>query len=394
MKNHKVRNSLLALTGLVALTIYVLACGTAFSPDDAKVLYPAFDKENGQVGLAVYDRKARVSQMLFVPASIEDGERISPNPRILRGHWLPDGRTILAAWPGIKDNDDDGLSLAVLPVEGRGTFRLYQLPNVDEAAAWFTMPLPLVGNRVFIRLESNQVARLDLKTGTLVTAAVPGLEKDGMLYPSPRGDTVFCVLQEEDSDGPAVFARLDPNTFKTTPILTITNEVADSGFFAFNNTGRRFAIVEEIDGALQLNVLEGDRTVFSRPLGNEQGIRFGNALFSPGNDAILASFQRRESEVEGASYGIMEIPLDQRPIRETVLVPACSADEEEDAMMFQVSLSHDGETAAAASTYLACEDEAFKAENCALFLVDLKDPKRKVTRVPIPLPPNRKSAVR
>jgi len=43
---------------------------------------------------------------------------------------------------------------------------------------------------------------------------------------------------------------------------------------------------------------------------------------------------------------------------------------------------------------LACDDEAFKAEDCALFLVDLADPGRKVTRVPIPLPAPRRSTLR
>ncbi len=38
MKTQTARNAGLALVGLLALTIYILAC-SSFSPDDTKVLY-------------------------------------------------------------------------------------------------------------------------------------------------------------------------------------------------------------------------------------------------------------------------------------------------------------------------------------------------------------------
>jgi hypothetical protein len=60
-------------------------------------------------------------------------------------------------------------------------------------------------------------------------------------------------------------------------------------------------------------------------------------------------------------------------------------------MYFQGAISHDGKAAAVASTYLACGDKGLKPDDCALFLVDLKDPNRKVTRVPIPMPAERPS---
>ena len=73
------------------------------------------------------------------------------------------------------------------------------------------------------------------------------------------------------------------------------------------------------------------------------------------------------------------------PARETLLVPACQLnDEHSDGFLFQVGLSHDGKTAAVASTYVASASKQFKPEDCALFLVDLSDPNRKVTKVPIP----------
>ena len=56
-------------------------------------------------------------------------------------------------------------------------------------------------------------------------------------------------------------------------------------------------------------------------------------------------------------------------------------------MTFMVAgVSHDGRTAAVSSMYLACDDSSVAPSDCALFLVELGDSKRKVTKVPIPRP--------
>ena len=60
----------------------------------------------------------------------------------------------------------------------------------------------------------------------------------------------------------------------------------------------------------------------------------------------------------------------------------------------QAAISHDGKTAAIASTYLACSEKEFKAADCALFIVDLSNPKWKVTKVPIPMPARRPSLMK
>ena len=95
MKTYKTRNAILALIGLAALSVYILAC-TSFSPDDSKVLYPAFDAESGAVGMAVYDRAAGRSDMVLVPMTYDIGEtNAAVEPKLMRGQWLGDGRNIL-----------------------------------------------------------------------------------------------------------------------------------------------------------------------------------------------------------------------------------------------------------------------------------------------------------
>jgi hypothetical protein len=52
-----------------------------------------------------------------------------------------------------------------------------------------------------------------------------------------------------------------------------------------------------------------------------------------------------------------------------------------------LGISHDGATAAFVSTPIV--DDLKNPADCGLFLVDLKDPKRKVTRVSMPPKPKK-----
>lgn len=85
--------------------------------------------------------------------------------------------------------------------------------------------------------------------------------------------------------------------------------------------------------------------------------------------------------------GIIEVPLQGGELRRLTLVPRMRGGELERVLYFQPSVSHDGKTLAVASTYVAAGDAQVASEDCALFLVDLADPQRKVTRVPVPRPP-------
>jgi hypothetical protein len=112
--------------------------------------------------------------------------------------------------------------------------------------------------------------------------------------------------------------------------------------------------------------------------------------FFPKGDKLWASFQKgtKDNGTNVFSFGIIEIPLSDAPVREITLIKGLRTKEQDLGFYFQAAMSHDGKTAAVASTYLACLEE-FKPEDCALFLVDLSDPNRKVTKVPITMPARR-----
>src|SRR5512134_1320310 len=148
MKTHNVRNSILAGIGLAALLVYVLAC-TSFSPDDSKVLYPAFDVKSGGTTAMVYDRKTGKSEPVFVAANLAELEGTNGTARLLRPQWLPDGKRILVAWQG-KAGDDDGLELTLVPYGAPAPVQHIWIADSEMKDAMLMLPLPLVGSRVFL----------------------------------------------------------------------------------------------------------------------------------------------------------------------------------------------------------------------------------------------------
>jgi hypothetical protein len=394
MKTQTARNAGLALVGLLALTIYILAC-TSFSPDDTKVLYPAFSGTNGAVGVAVYDRQSGRSELLFVPVAFEDDESDTAKPLLLRPQWLADGRRILVAWS--SEMKGENLDLALIPWGARGPIKLFSLGNIGDVATALIMPLPVAGDRVFVMQTQQQVNRLDLKTGARTLHRLGDDKSQFSLYPAPADQGVFYLEQRQEPEEHYVFGRLDPDSFALTGSVTFTNKPDDGSFFTYDPLGQRVAFVEKgPSGGPQLVVLERDKPALSRPLEIKGAdVRFGNALFTRNGDALLASCQKKPADQARLSFGLLEFPLPDGPVRETTLIPALDAKGEDAATLyFQVGVSHDGKTAAAASTYLAClETNTFKPEDCALFFVDLSDAKRKVTRVPISLPTQRSSLV-
>jgi hypothetical protein len=384
MKTQPKRNAILALIGLAALSVYILAC-TSFSPDDTKVLYPSFDAGGGAIGMAVYDRTTHRSEMLFTPVSYAADLTNGFAPVLIRGQWLGEGRNVVLGWAW--DKNEDQLNVGVVPATGRGPTRLYRVPDVRDSMMRLQWPLCVAGERLLFMGDRNTVGRLDLRTGSLVARELPGTNSDFTLLPSPDGAAVFYVASgPRGSD--AVFGKIDPDTFRTTPLLTLTNDLGEGSFFAYDPRGLAVAFVQKTGDASRLVALRQGKPPFERPLGvpGEKWI-FGNGGFFPAGDKVWATCQK-PSGTNSVACSLIEIPLSDAPVRETILIPDIGSGSEESAAYFQASLSHDGKTAAVASTFLACALDDFKPQDCALFLIDLGSPDRKVTRIAIPFTAN------
>ena len=391
MNKPKTRNAALALVGVLALSIYILAC-TSFSPDDTKVLYPAFDAPSGAIGMAVYDREARGSEMLFLPVDYDTGEsNIVTAPSILRAQWLANGRDIVVAYSAgdNSSSDREGLSVALIPWGARKPIKLFRVPDVKEVGQLFMLPLCIAGERVLLRTGSKGVARLDLRTGALTGHEFEDAKGEISLYPAPDGAGVFYFETGGQPEQKTVFGRLNPNDFSRTPLMVFTNQVRDQSVVAYDKAGRVLAILGGDAETNELLVLRDGQPIFTRALETHGQERcFGNAILAASGKALWATF-RQAKGTNAMAYGLMEIPFSDAPPRELTLINDAPQEDEPAVYYFQAAISHDGKTAAIASTYLACTEKEFKPADCALFLVDVSDPKWKVTKVPIPMPARR-----
>ncbi len=393
MKEHAVRNSALALLGLASLLIYALAC-TSFSPDDSKVLYPTIDPKTGTMGVAVYDRASGKSEVLFLPFGV-NVDSLESKAVLFRSQWLPDGRSIVVAWPALNakgEAEDKGLSFAVLPFNSRGPARVFLVPGLQEGASRLVLPLPVAGTFLFLTGESNSLVRLNLATGEMRRQT--GLPEMTLL-PSPRGDRLFYLAKADRADGQVDCGTLNPDTFARTPLFQVkSNEFGnDASLFTLSRDGKRFAYFFKSDNKPVCRVLESGKPARTLPLtSGSQDLNLGSAQFSPNGNVLYASFSGPGADQTNAAFGYLEIPVDGAPVRQTTLIGNVGKQGDDLAVYFQLDVSHDGKALAVASTYLAL-DQPLKAEDCALFLVDLADPRHKVTKVSIPLPPETHSLI-
>ena len=392
MNRQNTRNAALALVGLLALSIYILAC-TSFSPDDTKILYPAFDAASGAIGTAVYDRETKGTEMLFLPLTYQ----IKSNntvlvPSLLRAEWLPNGREIVVAHcADEKSSDDHGvIDVALIPRGARQPLRIFRVPDVEEAGLAFLMPLCIVGDQVFLRVSGQEIARLDLRSGALAAHQIEETNNEVMLYPAPDGRNVFCLESANKAGTNSIWSRLNPADFNRTPLMRFTNEVPLESVLAYDQSGRTLALLSQGPKTNNLVVLRDGQQRFARSLdARGQDLYFGNAILNPDGNALWATFSRRKG-TNMVSYGLMEIPFTDAPPHELTLISDATSHHDSDSVLyFQAGISHDGKTVAIPSTYLACADKEFKAADCALFLVDVNNPKWPVTKVPIPMPAKR-----
>jgi hypothetical protein len=380
MNRESIRNGLLAFIGLGALTAYILACAS-FSPDDSKIVFPAYDRISGHIGVALYDRKGRTTEQLFVLATPSE---TSKNGCALRPQWTPDGRYVIVAWPG--EGTGDTLYVQVLPVGRAGPTRLLILPGIEKAEEKLSMPLPLVGPYVFLTGKSN-IVRLDLETGAIKTNFARG---ELALYASPAGDRVYYAGKGVSQEGAYEVGRLEVDRLTLTPLLSLPSDsITEEGLVGLGRDGGRMAFLSEKGGETAVLVYRGAKLEKTLRLGGgESRLKLGHVQWSPDGQTLYAAYWRQAVSATNCSFGVLEMPLNDRPMRHIPVLEGLGNGDDSDIVFFQIGLSHDGKTIAVASTYLTGDEKLeMRPEDCALFLVDLSSPKRPVLRVRLPLPP-------
>src|ERR1039458_1033849 len=377
MKTNRTIHVLLAGIGCVSLLVYVLACSTAFSPDDRQVLYPSFDPQSGALSIALYDRNTGRSEQIF--SGIGSHTDTNIHSASLRAEWLPDGKHILVA----EAEEHDGLSLFVLPRGGKEPIRHIGNLKWDEAVTGLELPIAVVGTKVFLNDEHN-LTRLDWVTGEVLVntnqiAALPG--DDGKTLIGWR------ELSGTNNNG-GEFGVIDPETLAFQPQLTLTNQMGEGAFPAFNPREREIMFVSGQATNLALQVVRDGTKTFSRPItrpGCEVKVAGPWLDLGPKKDRVFTAYTSKTEGQTNYECGLLEIPLNEKPLRFTPLFQVQSDDL--NSLLAQPSLSYDGRTWAISSAWLgASKKSALRPEDCALFLVQVDRSRPKITKVPIALP--------
>jgi hypothetical protein len=381
MASTRTRDVTLTVVGFAAWLLYILGCAS-FSPDDSKVLFPSNDPKTGGAIVAMYDRAAKTSRALMALPAPKSGE-----PVYVRSLWTPDGSRVVSIWP----EGDHTLRVMVLPLTPTGPARLLALGDfTDDMPSPFLMNPPVVGSRLFIA-EKKQIRRVDLDTGAEEKKAV-----DGEPLLVGVGDRIYYgrTLPDEGTKKNRIeFGMVDPNTLGLTPMFETSKPTdGDTPFFAVSRDGQRLGVLTRKEHASQVLVFEtstpgGPPRALS--IGTEaERIDPGEFQWSRDGSAVYCVF-RKEVADDQYQFGVLEVPVDGKAVRQIPLFRVSGSGENADAFAFQVDVSHDGKTLAAASTYLQTpfgkkEAQRLKPEDLALYFVDLSRQDRRVTKVPIP----------
>jgi hypothetical protein len=386
MKTNPSIPSILAGVGVGSLLIYVLACATSFSPDDRHVLYPSFDTQSGAVTVAVYDRKAGRSETVFT--AVETAAATNQHSALIRAGWLPDGKHILVA----SMAGDSGLDLLVLARGVNEPVRRLALSEKGQGEATLAYPFAIHDDWLFLNGNDRNPMRINLATGE--TTGGDKTTNEIIVLPSSQGQSLVAFRGLKNNAG-TEFGTFDPRTMEFKPSGNTGTNVSDETMPAFNPADGRLVFVSKAGEQLRLEILKDGKLEFTRPL-----VRGGAKLevgpfleFAPDGKTILTVYCATAAATTNSEYGLLEIPLNDAPPRFTPLFSAAFKDES-GLMYAQPSVSHDGKTWAIGTACLYLQNKSLQPQDCALFLVDLSKAKRPVTKIPIPVPAERKPSVR
>jgi hypothetical protein len=377
----RTRDVVLTGIGFAAWLLYILACAS-FSPDDSKILFPSNDAKTGAPTVAVYDRAARAARTVYAFHSPELAS--SSGPFCMRSVWVPDGKSIVTMWPADKD-----MMLMVLPFGGSGTtrFMLVTATQADMPSA-FVAPPPIIGSGLLLGSDDG-IVRVDLETGEQRKVEVTG---SPVLSTWPGRAFYRRKAKVPGSENEqAEVGTVDPKTLALTPLFQSKDADAE-GVFAISRDGSRVALTGS--SAAQVVIFVNGQLRRTVPIAKDAGMMLGTMQWSPNAATLYAVFRKTTGE-STYQFGIMEIPAENGAPREVPLFVIHGSMDDAEVLTFQLDVSHDGKTLAAASTYLQTPlgkpgPPRLRPEDLALYLIDVSRPDRKVTKVliqPLPAPP-------
>jgi hypothetical protein len=407
MSERDPRHIALGILGLLGALLYVLSCSPAWSPDSSKVLFPYTNPETKEQGVALYDRNSGAVRSIF---SRKSGG--ADADELLSTAWSGDGLRAIILWgettkkkrknPSTRKTETVDITLGhveVLPVGRAGKGLHVKLRHFEPGVSLYFFPLAESQGKLYLSgKDSSKVLQLNLKSGKQKIRNLEGDSEEPVLY-SHNGHIAYARAGAENSDD-IEFGELDTKDLSLHSWFVLKKESLDAqgvsefeGFVAFEPRGSRMAMPAE--GAddkariLMCNARGLEQVI--KPELQDPAFRLGNLEWSRDGKTLYATVIT-PSEKEGTvQYSLGEIPIASGPVHVTPIVRA-SLSLDESLGQFQISISPDGSTSAGSTARFA--KGKIDPANRGLFLVDLRDPERKVTRIQYPLMTGEKKTAR
>lgn len=382
----------LALVAVVSFGLYILGCVgyAAWNADSTKLLVPYYSPDARECGVVLYDLKAHTSKKLMTQGGVDNGE-VSMQAQWVKGATQP---FVLLTGNGRKGQRKH-LSAFLFPTRNGATIRTWLLPNPDDT--FTTGPFAELNNKVFI--PSSYLEAINVQDGTLEVSdyeekeeQILALATDGkrLFYvrgakrPAPTPDT------PDRTESGAQFGEVNLTDLKRIPFFEVfDSELEAQGLefkgtdLVFENGGTRLAMNAKHDNSSAIMVFNSarlERTVF--PKLPAKDCRLG-AFTWPRPDSILAIAACPAGE-DIAQISLAEMDVSDGTVRLTPVfrVNVTSSFWDEFDQYLKPSLAPNGRVLAIITTTL--DDRDVTPDDRALFLVDLKSPERRVTRIAIP----------
>jgi hypothetical protein len=400
------RNGLHAVLGLIGITglvLYILACRPSWSPDSSKILYPYWDPNTKEAGVALFDRKSKTTEKVYVwsDATNSDDQVIFPQ-------WTADGtRGIFTLYT------KDSMQVVVHPLGSKKPAWLWTLPKSGDP---IVLPLPEVQGNLYAYGDTF-ISRLNLATGESTLHEMkeaPNLmmysDSDRVLYiwRHAAGEALTPVKREEPTTRtektnpqkqqpePAneiyEFGELDQKNLSFHPWFEVSERdrkalgIGDiTGLLDIEPRSRQMVMFADVaDGNDQVLLLIGskglERTLSPQisaekyKLGNPQWSRDGKTIYIP---ALIWSADEKTGK-----FVIDEVPAAGGAARLDAVLELSSDELDPDFTTYvQMALSPDGKTIAVTTAHMK------KHKNSGLYLVDLTGADRRVSKNSAPFSP-------
>jgi hypothetical protein len=366
---------ILGIIGLVAWMLFILGClgWSSWSPDSSRVIFAYAQPSARSIGIALYDRRRHTASSIFT----ESAEKEDDVPG-LQAQWAADGKTIVIEVFGDKDIDIFIESLEV----GTPTRHIH-LGNVEQAIP----PFPEIANVFYIR-NDKEILQLSLKSGRVLNRNSQGAPYDQLFAVGDR--LLYAKLTGSEKRAVEVGA-IDLTDLRSMPLFQF--QVQEPGLeiqlpIAPQPKGDEFAVVgkgKDRDSILVFNK-EGLKQVLS-PAGVSSQYRLGNLQWSNTGTKLYAGAVTPSPQNSDWQYSLAEFSLKGQLTRTTPLyrVKEEHFDPSKDTdfqLRLDISLSPDGSTISTSPALF--DSDNIDEKDRALFLIDLRDPQRHVTRILVP----------